>query len=76
MQQPTFFKAIVKAGIQYGNHCSDLYVPDTKETRAILAQFPEIMMCTRFTHNEYKTTWIDVPFAYDPYWELRNVQQF
>lgn len=76
MEQPTFFKAIVQAGIQYSNHCSDLYVPDTKETRAILAQFPEICMTTRFRHNEYNTIWIDVPFAYEPYWELRNVQSF
>lgn len=65
----TLFEAIQAIGIPFANHESDLYLPDTPEARAVLAQFPQANAnATRFTNGRPPNVgeqWIDVPFAYE-----------
>ena len=60
------------AGVPLGSHESDLYFPDTPETREILARYPlQQSNATGFINQAPPNVgeqWIDVPFAYDPFW--------
>jgi len=68
----TLYDTIKAAGIEHSNHESDLYLPDTPEVRAILDRFPISKgNAQRFTNQITKTSWIDVPFAFLPWWRAR-----
>lgn len=68
-----FFEKIKEAGIPFDNHESDLYIPNTPEVRAILEQYPtKKEITTPFIHQVKKEEWLEVPFAYLPYWEAKN----
>ena len=68
----TLYDTIKAAGIEHSNHESDLYLPDTPEVLAILENFPlQKGNAQRFRNQITKTTWIDVPFAYTPWWDRR-----
>jgi hypothetical protein len=66
----SLYQEIVAAKIPHDHHESDLYVPDNTDTRQILDRHPMSKgNAKRFKDNVTKTTWIDIPFAYDPFWE-------
>ena len=68
----TLYESIMLAGVPTSNHESDLYFPATKETWAILRQHPtEYHNSSVFRNNVDGAMWIDVPFAYTPWWEAR-----
>lgn len=68
----TLYEALTAAGIETSNWQSDLYFPSTPESRAILANFPrEKAIASGFTSNADRRLMIEVPFAFDPYWERR-----
>ena len=48
------------------HHESDLYVLSTPETRAFVKASG--LAHSSFRNNIDGRTWIDVPFAYDPFW--------
>lgn len=50
------------------HHESDLYVPVTKETKAIIDQYPYKANVTTFVCNITGRKYYDIPFAYEPYW--------
>jgi hypothetical protein len=59
------------------NHCvavdhheSDLYVEDTETARLILTWYKKRKV-TRFHNQVTRTTWINIPFAYAPFWEKK-----
>lgn len=61
---------LLAAGVETANHMSDLYFPDTEQTRAILARFPySAGIAAKFRDNKTGQTWWDVPFAFLPWWE-------
>lgn len=63
------FERVKAAGIPIAHHCTDLYLPDTKQARELLAEFPlSKSNATRFHNQVEGGTWIDVPFAYLPGW--------
>jgi len=75
----TLYQRIVEAGIPYDNHESDLYVPDTPQVRAIIEE------CRHHTQHVFASfvhqvaphkgeLWLDIPFAYDPWWNERSKQ--
>lgn len=73
MLTPSLFSEIVAAGIEYDSHESDLYLPDCPAVHSILSRFPlEKAGATRFVHQAMHTAWLDVPFAFLPYWEARS----
>jgi len=69
----SLFERIKAAGVLYDNHESDLYFESTEISRAILNQFPDKKaIATSFLSNtDHGKRWIDVPFAFLPWWELR-----
>lgn len=73
----TLYQRILSAGIQHDHHESDLYVPDTPEVRRIIDEtkhhtqrvFPSFI---NHIHPGKGEVWLDIPFAYDPWWEERK----
>ena len=66
----TLYESLKAAGIETDHHESDLYFPATQSSREILARFPLQKSNARpFVNQVSGGVWIDVPFAWDPYWE-------
>ena len=65
----TIYDQMLAAGVQINNHESDLYVPVTPETTAIVNGYKFKSNVTRFTSNIDKKQWYDIPFAYSPFWQ-------
>jgi hypothetical protein len=63
----SLYKELVAAGVPIDHHESDLYVLDTRVARGILAAHGK--KGTAFTSQVDGRRWIDVPFAYEPFWE-------
>lgn len=69
----SLYKELVAAGVEVSNHESDLYVPITPETTAILDRFPlQKGNATTFKSNTDGAMMFDVPFAFDPAWEKKR----
>ena len=72
----TLYQDLMDAGIEVANHESDLYFPDTEPARTILAKYPrEADIATRFTNSRPPNVgerWVDVPFAFLPWWKART----
>jgi hypothetical protein len=67
----TIFEEILKLGIEYSNHYSDLCVPVTKDTTEILRKHGYTSPASlEFKNQSDGKWWYDVPFSYDPFWEL------
>jgi hypothetical protein len=70
--QLSLYEELVAAGFPLSNHFSDLYFPDTPQTRAILDRHPvQKTNATNFVNQaplNKGQLWIDVPFAFDPWW--------
>lgn len=65
---------LLAAGVPMDSHESDLYFPDTSQTREILARFPySAKIARRFIDRIDNEIWWDVPFAFLPWWEKRTV---
>ena len=62
----TLYEDLVAAGIPTDHHESDLYVLDTPEARALLAKHSK--QGSGFVSQIDRRRWLDVPFAYDPFW--------
>jgi hypothetical protein len=58
---------------QIDHHESDLYVLDTPIARLVIRQFG--LNSIGFTDSIDKKRWIDVPFAYEPFWEKKKKQK-
>jgi hypothetical protein len=71
----SLYEALKAAGIQTGSHESDLYFPASPEALAILNRYPlKKGNATRFTNQAAPNVgerWVDVPFAYDPFWNKK-----
>lgn len=66
---------LAAAGIATANHESDLYVPDTPEAREILRRHGYGF--TPFTNQappHVGEVWLDVPFAFLPWWQARTAR--
>lgn len=68
----SIYSQVVAAGIEHANHESDLYIPVTDQTRTILATWEFKENVTTFRNNIDSKLWYDLPFAYLPFWELRQ----
>lgn len=68
----SLYEALKAAGIETDHHASDLYVPVTPETKAILAKYPlDAKKATTFKSNIDDKLTYEIPFAYDPAWEKK-----
>lgn len=75
MKEKTLFEEIRERRIPYSHYESDLYIPITPETRALMDDpMFETHRVNRKAFNNRRlggALWWDVPFAYDPWWEAR-----
>lgn len=70
------YKDLVEAGIETDSHESDLYFPVTEQSTAILQTYPQwTKTVERFRHSVNGTWWYDVPFAFQPWWDARQVSR-
>jgi argininosuccinate synthase len=67
----SLYQALLAAGIQTDHHESDLYVLDTPIARALIAK-SGLAMAKPFTSQIDGKRWLDVPFAYEPFWEKKK----
>jgi hypothetical protein len=68
----TLYGDLLAAGVPLAYHESNLYFPCTAQTRAILHNFPESeKSARRFNDDKTGDCWLDVPFAFLPWWERR-----
>ena len=72
MSAPSIYLDAVAAGIPVDHHESDLYMLATPESRALVAKHG--LWATPFKSHVDGKAWLDVPFAYDPFWEARAAQ--
>lgn len=69
MSKADLYDAVTAAGIEIDHHESDLYIRDTDQARQICRELD--WRFTPFTADDGSGKWLDVPFAYAPYWEER-----
>jgi hypothetical protein len=69
----SLYDKLKAAGQQLDHHQSDLYVRWTPEADAIIRAHggPEAKNARAFTGTD-GLRWIDIPFAYDPFWRRRT----
>jgi hypothetical protein len=51
------------------NHCSDLYLKKNAISNKLVDEYEFKQNVKTFKDNITHTTWYDIPFAYDPFWE-------
>lgn len=68
MQSP--YKEAVRMGLPIESHESDLYIPATAEAIAMVKRSG--YYCSTFWHEVKGGQWLDVPFAYEPFWRNRG----
>jgi hypothetical protein len=64
------YRDLLKAGCEIDSHESDLYVRDTPAARTILQFHGKSWQA--FRSQVDGLIWLDVPFAYEPFWEKRK----
>lgn len=66
----SIYEQMKAAGVEIASHETDLYVPVTEETTAIVNAYEFKTNVTRFISNiEPHVPWYDIPFAYEPGWD-------
>lgn len=60
---------MIDAGVPVDSHESDLYVKLTPESVAILENYEHRDICRPFQNQIDGLTWVDVPFAFEPFWD-------
>lgn len=65
----SLYRDLQAAGIPTDHHESDLYVLDTPAARALIAKHGK--RGSGFTSQIDHKRWLDVPFAYEPFWEKK-----
>ena len=71
--EDSLYAECVKRGIPAHNHESDLYIPITEETRALVKHFKK--SAEVFKNQVEGGLWYDVPFAFVPWWEKRMLEK-
>lgn len=65
----SLYSELLAAGVEMGNHYSDLYVKASPASLGIILRHRAPV--NPFRSNIDGSMWYDVPFAYDPYWAVR-----
>lgn len=71
----SLYDRLKSAGCELDSHESDLYVRATPEARRIIKEYEAetgwTLSASGFTHQVKKEFWLDVPFMFSPWWEVR-----
>lgn len=71
----TLYQRLTEAGCETSNHESDLYVRYDDTAKTIIDEYRKENgltgwgLCSFFTNQVEGGRWIDIPFAFDPFWE-------
>ena len=65
----SLYEQCKQLGIETDHHESDLYIPMTEATRALIKAYKFKANVTSFISRIDRKPWYDVPFAYMPFWE-------
>ena len=69
------YSEVKATGGYIANHESDLYIEVNPTNAEILSRYPLQKANTRLFRNEVTGIMCyDVPFSYDPFWEVRNAK--
>jgi len=72
----TIYERTKDAGLEMDSHESDLYLKDTTEARRILEEWRNESgrdeFVTWFRSEINGAQWMDIPFAYDPFWAAKG----
>ena len=68
MDSKSIYQQMVEIGVSIDHHESDLYVPVTQKTQAIINDYEFKSNVQRFLGTDGHA-WFDIPFAFDPFWE-------
>ena len=71
MNEINIYNECKRAGIPTDNHYSDLYIPFTPMTEALVRE-SNIKGITVFTNQVKGGLWYDIPFMFTPYFETRK----
>ena len=66
------YYALLETGAKTDHHESDLYIEDTPAVREVLKKYKLDRQAQPFKDNTDGTPWLDVPFAYLPFWFKKN----
>lgn len=76
--QPDLYRLLVEAGCEIGSHYSDLHVKATPKALSIIRDFNRMNLpvaAIPFRSQIDGSRWLDIPFAYSPYWEKRHARK-
>ena len=75
--QPSIYKRLRDAGCALDHHESDLYVRDSETARRIIREVNAVPSLGKWRAEPFMGSdghrWLDIPFAYDPWWEKRSL---
>ena len=74
MEGKNLYQRLKEAGCELDSWQSDLHVKSTPEAREVIAQFEAEGGITNkegFTSQIDGARWIDLPFAYQPWWDAK-----
>jgi len=75
MTSRELYDAAKAAGVPIGNHYSDLYLKATPTALALVKQYDHKQSVASFTSQIDGARWLDVPFAFMPYWDARGASK-
>jgi hypothetical protein len=68
----TLYQELKAAGVPLDSHESDLYFKHTREAIDILRRYPVECKASKSFRSELDgDSWVEVPFAFSPFWEDR-----
>jgi hypothetical protein len=70
----TLYTKALAYGLQIDNWQSDLYIKYSPKAKSIIEQFAtkeEMANLRQFVGTD-KEIWLEIPFAYDPYWTTKE----
>jgi hypothetical protein len=68
--EKTLYDECVEANLELDHHEADLYIKDCTAARALLVKHNNTF--DTFISQIDGVVWLDVPFAYLPYWEEKT----
>ena len=75
----TIYERAKAAGLEIDSHESDLYLKDTLKAREIVREWESeskrrVSFITYFHSEIDNAQWMDIPFAFDPFWSEKGEQ--
>ena len=73
MNKPSLYELLKAKGVPTDHHASDLYCLQTPESLSLVQQHSRLY--STFVDAIDKQMWLEIPFAYAPFWENIEVNR-